>query len=260
MEYFWIFIIGASIGSFLNVLADRLPKGESIVAGRSHCDHCRKRLAALDLIPVFSYIILLGKCRYCRKSISLKYPLAEIITGLGFVFIYKYLDIFSLPSPSWVSYIYLVFIFSVAFVLIAADMRYFLIVDTVLYPAIAVSVLYNLLYRSNSIISYAIAAFGAALFLYVLHIATRGKGMGFGDVKLAIFLGFLLGYPDIVVSFYIAFISGALFGVVLLILRKVKFGGRIPFAPFLLVSAMATLVFREELVLLFFRLLYSPSL
>lgn len=112
MTLIFLFIIGLSVGSFLGVLADRLYKGEDIVFKRSHCDNCKKILGIGDLVPLFSYLFLGGRCRYCRKQLSLKYPLVELTSGLGFVYLYTHLNFFALPSPTVISFAYLFFIFS----------------------------------------------------------------------------------------------------------------------------------------------------
>lgn len=243
------FTLGLFIGSFLNVLSDRLPKDEDVFWGRSHCDHCKKKLRPLDLIPVLSYIFLRAKCRYCHKKISIKYPAVELSTGLGFVYIYSY-------SSSPISLIFLLLLFSIFVVIFMSDLQYLIIPNTVVFPGVILVLLYKLIYFHGSLIPNIIAGFGAFLFLYFLYLITRGRGMGFGDVKFSLIMGILLGFPEIVIAFYIAFLTGAFVSFILLLLGRVHFGQQIPFGPFLVLSTIITYLWRENLLALFLKFLF----
>lgn len=251
----FFFFLGAVFGSFLNLLADRLPKEEDVLLKPSHCDFCKKRLAAIDLIPLISFVLQKGRCRYCRHKLSIKYPLVELITGLGFAFIYKFIYFFALPSPAFSSLLFLLVLFCVFLVIILADLWYFIIPDQMLVIGILSVFIYKIIYQRTDLVSSLITGFGASLFFYFLHMITRGKGMGLGDVKYAFLMGFLLGFPAFIVAFYIAFLTGALVGVILVIIAKAKLKTRIPFGPFLVLATAITFIWKEQLTMIFLKML-----
>lgn len=254
MDFNWVYyaflflFLGVSVGSFLNVLIDRLPRGEQIFKGRSYCESCKKTLAWYDLIPLFSWISLRGHCRYCAASLGIYYPLVELTTGILFVSAF-----ITHPGgvPSFFTLPYSLFIFSTLIVIFFADLKYQIIPDEVVFPAIAVAFIFQLVdYKlaspvgGLSIISLTnplFSALGAALFFLSLVLLTRGRGMGVGDVKLALLIGLLLGFPGIIIALYLAFLTGAILGVILVLLGKKRFGQKIPFGPFLVGATFASL-------------------
>lgn len=230
MAEIMIFLLGLSIGSFLNVLIDRLPKGRTIW-GRSQCDYCNKKLRWYELIPIVSYIIQKGRCRRCHKRLSIQYPLVEFITGIGFVFLY----------PQFVSLI----IFCALLVVFVADLKYQIIPDSMLVIAAIGAGLGGLWVN-------ALAGLGAALFFYMLWRITRGRGMGFGDVKLACVLGLLLGFPGIVIALYAAFLTGAIVGVILILRGKAGLKSKIPFGPFLILGFVFAYYYETSIIAWFY--------
>jgi len=255
-----IFILGLFVGSFLNVLADRLPKEESAIKGRSHCEKCKKELAWFDLIPLLSFIFLKGKCRYCRTSLSFYYPIVELTTGILFagVFIFiggAYINFIS--TINIINLIYYLFIASSLIVVFFADLKYGIIPDKIVLPAIIISFLYLILNTYYLIPPHLLSALGAGLFFLALLIVTRGKGMGFGDVKFAFLMGLILGFPNIVVALYIAFLTGAIVGCILIIWkRRETFGTVIPFGPFLATGTLLSIFFGNFIVQNFLRVLH----
>lgn len=254
-----LFIIGLAIGSFLNVLIDRLPNDESPFKGRSCCDKCKKTLKWYDLIPLLSYLYLKGKCRYCHSPISFYYPFVEIVTGLMFVILFLWLknlpfSIYQLPFNFQFSiFLYYLFILSSFLVIFFTDLKYGIIPDKIVYSAIAVAVIFNCHF---STFNYFFSGLGAFIFFLVLYLITLGKGMGFGDVKLAFLIGIVLGFPKILAAFYLAFLTGAICGIILIIWGKKKLkGGTIPFGPFLIIGAVLSLFFGEKILHLASRLL-----
>lgn len=255
---FLLFLLGLFFGSFLNVLIDRIPQDESVIGGRSHCDKCRKTLKWYDLIPVLSFIILRGKCRYCYSSISLYYPIVEVITGMFFVLTYFYLLKFSdlrfinYDLRSYLTLFYYLMIISSLTAVFFADLKYGIIPDKIIFPAIFVSLLYFLL-NTEYFIPNVISGLGAFLFFLALHLITRGRGMGLGDVKLVFLLGLFLGFPKIVSALYLSFILGALAGLILVLLKKKRLfkGETIPFGPFLVLGSVISLLWSENLIRLF---------
>jgi leader peptidase (prepilin peptidase)/N-methyltransferase len=240
-----IFLFGTFIGSFLGVVIDRLPRDESIVKGRSHCDHCKKSLTTLDLIPLFSFIFLQGRCRYCKAKLSLFYPLIEIVTGVLFVLAVLLIGDSSALLAGFegqVSMLYYLFLVSVLIVIFFIDLKHGIIPFSVIVPAIILSFFYLLFIENSLVVNHLLAGLGAFLFFLTVFLATRGRGMGFGDVIYAFFMGLVLGFPYIVVGLYIAFITGALISLILigLKLKKLK-GGIIPFGPFLVLGTLIAL-------------------
>jgi leader peptidase (prepilin peptidase) / N-methyltransferase len=248
---FFIFILGLFVGSFLNVLSDRIPRGETVVKGRSHCEKCKKELIWYDLIPLLSFIFLGGKCRYCQTRLSLFYPAVELVTGISlatatffvlgnFQFsIYNLQPIFNFQFT--ISLIYYLFIVSCLIVVFFADMKYGMIPDKIIFPAIIISGLYLFIIQNSLFVNHLFSAFGTCLFFFLLSLIKIRKqtAMGFGDVKFAFLMGLVLGYPNIIVGLYAAFLTGAIIGCILIVWRKKKLkGASIPFGPFLVLGTI----------------------
>lgn len=255
---FFIFIAGLFIGSFLNVLADRLSREESVIKGRSYCEKCKKKLAWLDLIPLFSFIFLKGKCRYCKAKLSFYYPAVELTTGIMFAityffvlnnlqFLINFQSIFNFQFS--ITLIYYLFIISSLIVVFFADLKYGIIPDKVIFPAILISLVYLLFNHQSLIINHLFSAGSACLFFLALFFGTKGRGMGFGDVKFAFLMGLILGFPDIVIGLYAAFLTGAVAGCILVLCRGKKIlGATIPFGPFLVFGAISAIFLGEKIL------------
>lgn len=244
MPYLILFISGLFVGSFLNVLIDRLPRKETFIKGRSYCESCKKELAWYDLIPVLSFVVLSGKCRYCGKKLSSYYPLIELTTGLMFALVYLFL--ISNFQFSMFSFSYYLFIASVLIVIFFIDLKYGIIPDKIVFPAIIVGFAYSFIVYRPSFLIYLVSAIGALLFFIIISLVfyalTRKIGFGGGDVKLAFLMGLLLGFPGIVVGLYIAFLTGAVISIILILWRKKRFfKDSIPFGPFLILGTLAAL-------------------
>jgi|SRR3989344_7981357 len=267
-----LLILGLCIGSFLNVLIDRLPEDRSIL-GRSYCDNCKKKLKWYDMIPVATFILLNRKCRYCQSPISFYYPLVEILTGIIFICVYFYvLKLNNLPftifhlsfdstieqfSNLTINYVYLLFITCSLIVIFFSDLKYGIIPDKIIFPAIAIAAIYHLSFPifhlqaipQVSLVNFLLSALGAFIFMLLLFLTTRGKGMGFGDVKLAFLMGLILGFPLIISAFYLAFLTGAAIGIILIIWGKKKLsGGKIPFGPFLVLGTFLNLFLGSQII------------
>ncbi len=183
MDYYFL-LIGIILGSFFNVLIDRLPKGQNVLWGRSHCDHCKKTLRWYELIPVISYIFQAGKCRRCHSGLSLQYPVMEIITGLGYFLIFSYY------SYDLMALIGILILFSVFLVITVADIKYQVIPDSMLAVSVfGISMVHYSNFEPTQLMSYGLSAICSGGFFYALWYFTKGRGMGFGDVKLAFILG-----------------------------------------------------------------------
>ena len=251
--YSFVFLLGLTVGSFLNAVVDRLEKGESALRGRSYCPHCKHQLAWQDLIPVASFLMLGGKCGYCKGRISPQYPIIEIATGLIFLILNLKLQVSNLNQGSsfeTLSIFYLWAIASFLVILFVYDLRHYILPDRILFPAIGLALLWDLLaLRSlGEGGSFVVSGFAAAAFFLTIFLLSRGRAMGFGDAKLALFMGLFLGWPNILVALFAAFFSGALVGIVLIVLKKKGMKSEVPFGPFLIGGTFLALLWGKEIV------------
>jgi len=252
---FTVFILGLFIGSFLNVLIDRLPRGEKIT-GRSYCENCKKTLSWKDLIPVLSFVYLKGRCRYCHNPLSYQYPLVELLTGILFVFTIYYLPFTNLSTNYLMSSIYYLIIVSSMVVVFFADLKYGIIPDKIIVSTVFVSLAYIIISTfyplvSNvplSILNHLLSAVGSFVFFLLIFLITKGKGMGFGDVKLSFLLGLILGFPGVALALYIAFLTGGVVGFILILWKKKSMKFAVPFGPFLVLGALISLFFQDQII------------
>ena len=275
--YLFIFILGASVGSFLNCAIYRMELQESMqedgpqkkssgfLQGRSFCPHCRHTLSWQDLIPLLSFIFLRGKCRYCQKPISFQYPAVEISTAAIFLLITNY----QLPITNFYEFTTLCFLLLVSCFLIVIfvyDLKHYIIPDKVVYPAIVIALLYRLfefwslshwdlfgnwkleIGNLEPLISAMLSALGAAGFFLLIVLISRGRWMGVGDIKLAFLMGLVLGWPNILTALFSAFLIGAIIGIGLMILGKKGLKSEVPFGPFLVTGTFLALFWGREIV------------
>ncbi len=237
-------IFGAIMGSFLNVVALRYNTGKSL-SGRSACAVCAKKLSWHELIPIVSYIALRGRCAGCSTKISLQYFLAELGTASMFVVFGSYIsDIFSLQTISAPIIIFTLvhlIILCLMIVIVIYDIRHKIIPDGLVYGALALSVVPTVLKISSSgQFNYyeLLSGIVVALPLFALWAISRGAWMGFGDVKLALVMGYVLGITLGFSAVLIAFYIGALVGIVVLCLPRsaMTLKSELPFAPFLILG------------------------
>lgn len=242
---FLFFVLGSAIGSFLNVLIDRSLRQESIL-GRSYCDYCRAKLSTLDLIPIASFFALGGRCRYCQRRISWQYPLVELATAVLFaISFYR----FASAAGSIIGLIFSLFIVSVMVIVSVVDFKYSLIPTTFIFAASFVTLFYKYFSLSSSFfVSNILAAFGASLFFLLIVLMTRERGMDTGDVFLGFLIGLVLGLQDTLLAVFLAFTSGAVVAVLLILFGKKRFGQTIPFAPFLVLGFLAAFYFAKPIL------------
>lgn len=245
------FILGAVLGSFVKVLADRSIRNKSFW-GRSYCPACKHKLAWYDLFPIVSYFTLGGKCRYCKDKIGIEYLVIEVV--MGFLIGFLFWDKFSLDLP------FKTFFISTLAVLFITDLKKMFIPDRITFPAIAITFiyiasisLYNYFQRHALITAYPL--FGSILmavliggFFMLLIIVTRGKGMGGGDVKLGALIGLALGFPNALIALMVSFISGAVLSLGLILLKRKHFGQSIPFGPFLVFGSLVALFWGNQIL------------
>ncbi len=249
INIFLIFILGLFLGSFLNVLVDRIPKNETVVKDRSRCDKCKKELGALDLIPVVSYLMLKGKCRYCHAKLSIFYPVIEISTGTLFILTYIFTisnEFANLNPQSLIILIYYLAIVSAFIVLFFQDIKFGILADKITLAGIVLSLIYLLIFQSQDFLNHFLSGVISFAFFVLIsvgfYVLTKKQGMGGGDIKLSFLLGLILGFPAIIVCFYIAFLTGAIASIILVLWRKKDYlKDSLPFGPFLIVAALISL-------------------
>ena len=225
---FFFVLLGLIFGSFIGALTFRLPKRISIKKGRSFCPECKLKISWYDNIPLVSYIFLGGKCRNCKKKISLRYPLIEASTAI----------LFGLASLAYahnlVMLLLSLFIICLLVSIFVIDFEHQLIPDELVFLGLAAILIYLL--PSSYFYQNLLAGFSAALFLLLVHFLTLGRGMGLGDVKLALFLGAILGLSNLVYFFFASFLTGGLVAFILILTGKAKLKQKIAFGPFLIIG------------------------
>lgn len=288
--------MGIVLGSLAKAIADRSEDKRSFW-GRSYCEACKHKLAWYDLFPVFSYLWLKGKCRYCQAKIPLSNLLTELVLGLLVAVLFKlsfptdeaFIKLFNFAD--WGNFVLLadflfkIFIVVVVTIVFWTDFRTGLIFDRIIYPSTIVTVVYLLgantlrvVYTFEGLSSsnmpfakYLLPPYNSYLYDYaqrlflplfwnavaglaiagvfiLLIIVTRGRGMGWGDVKYVFLLGLVLGFPNIGVAVFLAFFVGAIYSLALVALRQRNFGQTIPFGPFLSLGALVALFWGNQIL------------
>ncbi|OAG27070.1 prepilin peptidase, partial [Thermodesulfatator autotrophicus] len=241
-----VFILGALVGSFLNVCAYRLPKEESVIRPGSHCPHCKTPIKWYDNIPILSFLLLKGHCRYCGKPISWRYPLVELITAFLSVLVYLRFGL----TPA-----YLGFFFMVAGLWVASiiDLEYQIIPDEISLPGILVGLFFSLYNPLTTPIDALLGALCGAGGLYLLaefyYFFTKREGLGGGDLKLLAMIGAFLGVKSLIPVLFLASLVGAVIGIAAALWQKAKDKRTfaIPFGPFLSLGAIVYLFFASYL-------------
>lgn len=231
MEFF-VLLGGLLIGSFIGALTYRLPSGQNFVKGRSYCDSCKKDLTWLDNIPLFSYLFYLGKSRCCNKKISIRYPLIELSSALGAVLLF-----YLFPFPLFTIY-YLLFTITLAIFVI--DLEHQIIPDELSWTILFLGIILS----QNAFFSMIFYALLMASLILLIHLITKGQGMGLGDVKLVLALGIWLNIWSGLNWLILSFIIGGMFALVLLILKKVNLKTKIAFGPFLILAFWIVLIYK----------------
>ncbi len=287
LVYFALFVVGLAVGSFFNVLAFRYNPSRSVfyhknLSGHSKCLSCNKRLRWFELIPLVSFVIQKGKCRGCGGRFSFQYPIVEFLGGFILVGIplyfnkfYGITDLFSFSAPlrSYYGFLILwVLVFLTWLLISAIDYRHYLVPDglNVALGVLGIVIIavkslpsswflafhnsflrhYELIFSPTQTVwlNHLLGALIAGLFFVLLVFLSRGKGMGMGDVKLAIASGLVLGWPDMGLAIIIGFIVGGAWAAVLLVANKKTLHDEIPFAPFFILGMVLTVFLGFEMV------------
>jgi len=254
IPYIFVFILGAVIGSFLNVCIYRIPRGLSIVRPASRCPSCGTPIKVYDNIPILSYMLLSGKCRACGAKLSVRYPLVEFLNAALYVFL---LDRFGPGSP-WVLFVYALFVSSLI-VIFFIDLDHQIIPDGITLPGIFLAVVLGstmlpdpflrsqLLGFKTSIIGF-LAGGGSFYLIAVTGRAVLKKdAMGGGDIKMMAMVGGLLGWKGVLLTTFFGSLSGSIVGVSLIMLKGREWGSRIPFGPYLVTGALISLFWGQDI-------------
>lgn len=233
------FIFGTIVGSFLNVLILRYNTGLSFVKGRSKCFSCGKILQSYELIPIFSFLFLKGKCSSCKSKISYQYPLVEFLTGILFFLAF-------LKFGATILFPFYLIIISILIAISVYDLKHKIIPDGMVFFFDAAAFVFLML-SPHSILDFWAGPMLFAFFA-LLWLVSSGKWMGFGDAKLALGVGWLLGFSAGIFSIMLAFWIGAIVGLSILGLERLNISklkltikSEIPFAPFIIFALLLTL-------------------
>jgi len=238
-------IFGAILGSFLNVCIYRLPKEESIVWPGSHCPHCKNPIKFYDNFPLISYLLLRGKCRYCKGPISAQYPLVEGITALSSLVLFMRFG----PSLSYLIY----FAFVAALIVITViDLYHQIIPDVISLPGIGVGLLASLIIPQITFFDSLIGILlgGGSLFLVatLYQWLFKREGMGGGDVKLLAMIGAFLGWKAVILTILLGSLVGSITGIIVMVMKGKDFKYAIPFGPFLSLGAVIALFYGPRII------------
>lgn len=239
------FILGTIVGSFLNVLIYRLPKKIEVIFSRSFCPKCGHKLGFFDLIPIFSYIYLKGKCRYCKAKISFLYPFVELLTGMFFVisFIYYGFSIY---------YLKFIIFSSVVTVISIIDSKTMEIENGPLYFGLLAGIFFFIIEKNYLNTLYGIII--APIIFFLIIILSKG-GMGGGDFSLSFFFGLYLGFPKIIPWFFLSFLIGFFPAIYMLLTKKATRKTPLPFGPFMGISGIITFLFGNQIIRFYYNLM-----
>lgn len=244
MVYLINFLIGLAFGSFSSVIIHRLRSGEKgILMGRSKCPKCHTTLGFLDLIPLLSWVLQKGKCRHCPHSVSIMYPLLELLMG-GFFVLTTYLSV-GLPDWQLGYYLFLTFIF---ILLSIYDILYQEVPDVISLPTILISGAMAHLSGLFVLSEIWLGFWVPVLFFGIMFFGSQGRWIGGGDVRIGGIMGFVLGWPAILVGLFLGYFIGAILSIFGLISGKVNRKSLIPFGPFLFAGTYIALFFGEEIM------------
>ena len=255
MSHVFIFALGTIIGSFLNVCIYRMPRELSIVFPSSRCTSCQNPIAFYDNIPVLSYILLGGKCRFCRERLSIRYPIVELLNGVLYLMV---LERAGLENP-WVLLAYCAFVSSLVLIFFI-DLEHQIIPDSITLPGIPIAVVLGSTILPDPFFRSAPLGFSASVIGCVAGggsfylIAVIGKAilkkdaMGGGDIKLMAMVGGVVGWKGIMLTTFAGSLLGAVIGVSLILLKGRDWGARIPFGPYLAIGALMSLFWGQDIL------------
>lgn len=234
-------IVGLLIGSFLNVVIYRVPRGESIITPGSHCPSCGHVLRFWELIPVVSFLIQKGRCRNCLTLISWRYPMVELLTGTLFCITILSLSMETHPARLFLNLVFVAVLIALSFI----DLDTFRLPDVLTLPLLGLGFLGAFLIPGNpSGWESVLSALGAGGLFWII-VRVYPQGMGLGDVKLVAAMGAFLGFPSIFLAVFLGSFVGAFLGIIFLFAGRKRFRQQIPFGPYLALGAILALWFGD---------------
>lgn len=240
MEFIIITALGLIVGSFLSMLIPRLHFEEKgIFFGRSHCAKCKKTLAARDLIPLFSFLLNGGKCRFCKKKIPFFYPALELATALSFLGLYFYNPELEILIPNLINFTILLFIFFY-------DLRFKEIHDSIMIPGIILAFLFAIV--GGNLASASLGALIGFAFFGLQYWVSKGKWIGLGDLIIGVFMGLILGWEKMLLALLLSYILGSIVGIAMIAKHKANMKTALPLGPFLVIGTAIAFFFGELLI------------
>ena len=246
------FIFGLCIGSFLNVCIYRIPESKSIVHPRSMCPNCGAFIRFYDNIPVLSYVALKGKCRHCNASISLRYPVIELLSGLfAMGTVLKY----GITLEAAIYYAFIAALLVITFI----DIDHQIIPDVITLPGIPICFAASFVLPKITVLESALGILigGGSLFLvaWLYHLVTKKEGMGGGDIKLLGMMGAIIGWKGVLFTIFAASAIGTICGILIILKTRKTMKLAVPFGPFLAIGGIAYIFFGPLLISWYFNLL-----
>ncbi|MBI2634354.1 prepilin peptidase [Candidatus Peregrinibacteria bacterium] len=250
-----VFIFGSIIGSFLSVVTYRLDKEDrGMVFGRSICPNCKQKIKWRHLVPIFSWLFLRGKCANCGKNISFHYLALEVITGIIFAVIFlrwNFIDTIPINGINWEifqQFFFYIIEFSFLVAIFFYDFLHKEIPDKLSLPAIVIAFAGGWIFNSPTIMNMLIGGGSIAAFFLLQFLLSKGAWIGGGDIRLGALIGILLGWELGLLATVIAYFSGAIISIPLLLQKKLTRKSTIPFGPFLIFGATISLFFGTKIL------------
>jgi len=242
LYYILLAILGLVIGSFLNVVIFRIDDLKSILNTRSRCNKCKQVIKWYDLVPLLSFVLLKGSCRNCNSKLSWQYPIVEASVALLFLFLTYCFGV------SYNLLFYAVF-FSIMVVIFVYDLKTQFVPEYFAWAGLVLAVLGGWFFGHNA--SFLNMLFGLIIgggFIGLMVLVSKEKWMGAGDIKIAAALGALVGYPNVILFIFLSFVLGSLVGLAIILMKRKTIKDSIPFAPFLILSSLITIVWGTTII------------
>lgn len=255
-------LIGAAMGSFVGAMTWRIKNKKDFVKDRSECEYCHHKLEPLDLVPIFSWVFLRGKCRYCKAKIGVTTLILEVSLAAAFVISYAFWPLGNIDGVAGPDLLQLsmFLLWLAALVLLTAlftyDIRWQLLPDRFMWPLVVIclvlSFLNNIFVQDLSLLNYVFNTFLAMIPVFgvyaILYILSRGEWIGFGDVKFGIAVGLLLNWQSALLVLVLANVLGSIVMLPMLATKKATVNSQIAFGPFLIAATFAVFLFNSQLM------------
>jgi len=238
--FLFIFLIGIAIGSFLNVVIYRIPRDESIAFPASHCPSCKQEIPWYDNLPVIGYLLLKGRCRSCHGTISLRYPLVELLNGMGYLYLLRPFGL----TWEWAAYCVL---FSSLIAVTFIDLSHQIVPDLITLPGMAIGVIVSSTILPTGFLNSITGLFLGGILFYLIALLSRG-GMGGGDIKLIAMIGAFTGWKAVLLTIFVSALAGSVLGLFLMLYRGKSRKYPVPFGPFLAAGAMISILWGNPII------------